>query len=100
MPASKKRKLSGLSGLRLRAAYNSLLQLKESIVVEKFKEDSKRDPNEPALEGFVQQVDTMLALLGSKLEGPQVCLELCDFPSTHPVQLLTFSSMTMNKLFK
>ena len=59
--SSKKRKLSGPSGLELQLAYNSLLKLKKSIVYEESEE-----------EGFEQQVDTMLSLLGSKVEGPQV----------------------------
>ena len=63
--SSKKRKLSGFSGLELQLAYNSLLKLKKSIVYES--EEEECPP-----EGFEQQVDTMLSLLGSKLEGPQV----------------------------
>lgn len=66
----KRRKLSGLSGLELQLAYNSLLKLKSTIVYEESEEEA--DPNELASEGFEQQVDTMLSLLGSKLEGPQV----------------------------
>ena len=67
---SKKCKLSGLSGLELQLAYSSLLKLKKTIVYEE--EEEEEDPNGPAPEGFEQQVDTMLSLLGSKLEGPQV----------------------------
>jgi len=66
--SSKKRKLSGLSGLELQLAYNSLLKLKESFVYE----ESEEDPSEPAPEVFEQRVDAMLSLLGSKLEGPSV----------------------------
>jgi hypothetical protein len=72
MPHTKKRKLSGLSELELQLAYSSLLKLKKIIVHEESEEDSEADPNEPASESFEQQVDTMLSLLGSKLEGPQV----------------------------
>ncbi|KIJ51002.1 hypothetical protein M422DRAFT_204014 [Sphaerobolus stellatus SS14] len=82
---SKKRKLSGLSSVELLLAYNSLLKLKKSIVYEESEEDSGADPNEPAPEGFEQQVNTMLSLLGSRLEGPQS---------------LTFSSMTLEDLTK
>jgi len=70
MPSSKRCKLSGLSGLELQLTYNSLLKLKETIVYEESEEEE--DPNGPAPEPFEQQVDTMLYLLGSKLEGPQV----------------------------
>jgi hypothetical protein len=66
--SSKKRKLSGLSGLELQLAYNSLLKLKKSIAYE----ESKEEECPPG--GFGQQVDMMLSLLGSKLEGPQVCM--------------------------
>ncbi|KAG1727127.1 hypothetical protein EDB19DRAFT_1750969 [Suillus lakei] len=62
---STKRKLSGLSGLQLQLAYNSLLKLRQTIVYEASKEEE--DSNE---EDFEQQIDTMLCLLGSKLEGP------------------------------
>ncbi|KAI9509432.1 hypothetical protein F5148DRAFT_1187990 [Russula earlei] len=77
--SSKKRKLSGLTGLELQLAYNSLLKLKKSIVYE------ESDEEEGPSEDFDQQVDAMLSLLGSKLEGPQS---------------LTFSSMTTEHLTK
>ena len=64
--SSKNRKLTGFSGLELQLAYNSLLKLKKSIVYEESEEE------ECPPEGFEQQVDTMLSLLESKLEGPQV----------------------------
>ena len=64
--SSKKWKLSGLSGLKMQLAYNSLLELKKSIVYE----ESEEEEGPP--EGFEQQVDTILSLLGSKLEGLQV----------------------------
>ncbi|KAF8332431.1 hypothetical protein F5887DRAFT_996797 [Amanita rubescens] len=76
--SSKKRKLSSLSGLELQLAYNSLLKLKKSIVYEESEEEGPP-------EDFEQQVDTMLSLLGSKLEGPQS---------------LTFSRMTAEHLTK
>jgi hypothetical protein len=69
----KKRKLSGLSGLASEIAYNSLLKLKDTLVYE---ESEEGGPGEPAPEGFEQQIDTMLALLGSTMEGPQVRLQL------------------------
>ena len=101
MPRTKKRKLSGLSGLELQLAYSSLLKLKKTIVYEESEEDSEADPNEPAQESFEQQVDTMLSLLGSKLEGPQVRLELRNgSPRTHSLQSLAFSSMTAEYLTK
>jgi hypothetical protein len=68
--SSKKRKLSGLTGMELRVAYNSLLKLKKAIVYEESEEEE--DPDAPSPESFEEQVDTMLSLLGSKLEGPQV----------------------------
>lgn len=68
--SSKKHKLSGLSGLELQLAFNSLLKLKETIVYEKSEEEE--DPNGPAPEGFEQEIDVMLSLLGWKLDGLQV----------------------------
>jgi hypothetical protein len=62
--SSKKHKLSGLSGLKFQLTYNSLLKLKKSIVYEESEEEE-----EGPLEGFEQQVDMMLSLLGLKLEG-------------------------------
>ena len=69
---SKKRKLTSLSSAELLPAYNSLLKLKRTIVYEGSEADSEADPNEPAPDGFDQQVDTKLSLLGSRLEGSQV----------------------------
>ena len=89
-----RRKLSGLSGLELQLAYNSLLKLKSTIMYEESEEDSELDPNDVP-KSFEQQIDTMLSQLGSKLEGPQVCLELRNvYPPTHTLQSLTFSSMS------
>ena len=59
-------KLSGLSGLELQLAYNSLLKLKKSIDYEESEEE------EGPLEDSGQQVDAMLSFLGSELEGLQV----------------------------
>ena len=58
--SSKKRKISGLSGLELQLAYNSLLKLKKSIVYQASEEE------EGPLESFEEQVDTMLSLLGTR----------------------------------
>ncbi|KAK2459448.1 hypothetical protein APHAL10511_008534 [Amanita phalloides] len=77
--SSKKCKLSSLSGLELWLAYNTLLKLKESIVYE----ESEGGEEGPAPEHLKGRVDAMLALLRSKLEGPQS---------------LTFSNMTMEDL--
>jgi hypothetical protein len=63
----KKRKLSGLRALESQPAYNSHLKLKRTI-----ESEEEADPNELTPEGIEQQVNTMLYLLGSKLEGPQV----------------------------
>jgi hypothetical protein len=59
-------KLSSLSRFELRQAYNSLIKLKQTAVHEAFKEE---DPDE---EGFEEQIDTMISLLESKLEGSKV----------------------------
>ena len=70
----KKCKLFGLSGLELQTTYNSLLELKRNITYEESNEDA--DSKGLAPESFRQQVDAILSLLGSKLEGPQVWLKL------------------------
>lgn len=59
----KKCKLSGLSRFELRQAYNSLIKLKQTAVHE------TSDEEDPGEEGFEEQIDTMISLLESKLEG-------------------------------
>jgi hypothetical protein len=61
--------MSGLSGSELQLAYNTLLEVKRTLVYE---ESEGADPNEPAPGDFEQELDTLLSLLGSRLEGPQV----------------------------
>lgn len=63
----KKRKLSSLSGFELRQAYNSLVKLKQFVVYEAPEEEEGLDE-----EGFEEQIDMVISLLGSKLEGPKV----------------------------
>ncbi|KAH9979063.1 hypothetical protein BGW80DRAFT_1222200 [Lactifluus volemus] len=58
-------KLNGLSGMEAQLAYTSLLKLKKSIIYEQSKEE------EGSLKEFELQVDMMLSILGSKLEGPE-----------------------------
>lgn len=59
----KKRKPSSLNMFELRQAYNSLIKLRHTAVHEASEEG---DPDE---EGFEEQIDTMISLLESKLEG-------------------------------
>ncbi|KAH9989738.1 hypothetical protein BJV77DRAFT_1069301 [Russula vinacea] len=61
--------ISSLSGSELQFAYDSLLRLKRTIVNGESKVVA--DPDEPVPECSEQQVDTILSLLGSKMEGPQ-----------------------------
>jgi hypothetical protein len=65
-----------LSSVELQLAYNSLLRLKGSIAYEESEsevdEESESEAIECAPEGFEWQVDMMLSLLQSKLQGPQV----------------------------
>ena len=68
----KKRKLSGPSGLELQMAYDALRKLRASFVLVDEESESDADASEPAPEGFEEQVDTMLSLMGLKLQGPQV----------------------------
>ena len=60
----------------MQVAYKSLLQLKQSLIYVSCEEEA--DPNEPLPETFEEQVDAMLSLLQSKLEGPQVCVKFCE----------------------
>jgi len=65
--SSKEPKLSSLSGLE-KQLYGSFLRLKESISIVCEESEEKQGP----LDGYEQQVDLMISLLGSKLEGRQV----------------------------
>jgi hypothetical protein len=58
-----------MSSKELQLAYKSLLKLKKSIV---YDETEESEEEEGLSEYFEQQVDKMLSLLGSKLEGPRV----------------------------
>ena len=62
--------ISSLSGSELQFVYDFLLRLKRTIVNGESKVVADRD--EPVPECSEQQVDTILSLLGSKMEGPQV----------------------------
>ena len=53
-------------------AYEALRRLKSSFVSVDEESDSEADPDAPALEGFEDQVDAMLTMMGSRLGGPQV----------------------------
>jgi hypothetical protein len=70
---NKKRKLSGLSGSELLIAYNSLLKLKDTLAYTEFEEEEiPANTNETLLEGFDEQVDSMIEMLKSRLEGLNV----------------------------
>ena len=72
MSHSKKRKFSGLSGLELRMAYDALRKLRASFALVDEESESEADTSELTPEGFEEQVDTMLSVMGSKLQEPQV----------------------------
>jgi hypothetical protein len=55
----KKRKLSGLSGLELRFAYERLLELKKTFVFEESEDAVTTDRDS----GFEQQIETTLSLM-------------------------------------
>ena len=71
--ANKKRKLSGLSGSELLIAYNSLLKLKNTLT---YTESEEETPSENPLEDFDEQVDSMIEMLKSRVEGPNVRVAL------------------------
>jgi hypothetical protein len=72
MPQSKKRKHSGLTGLELLQALKALDTLKKTKIDEGFEDTEEEDTNDSAPEDIVEQIDRLLAVLGSKLEGPHV----------------------------
>jgi hypothetical protein len=57
-----------LSGVELQLAYNSLVKLKKTLAYE----ESEEEADEPAEGDFERQIDMMLTLFESRLEGPQV----------------------------
>ena len=61
-------KKSGASGVELQHAYNSLVNLKKTLI----HKESKEEADDPAQEDFEQQINTMLTLFESRLEQPQV----------------------------
>lgn len=65
--SSEEHELSGLSESELQHVYNCSLKLKKSVVYQK----SEEHPNRPAPEDFEQQLNRLLSLLRSKLEGPE-----------------------------
>jgi hypothetical protein len=71
MSSSKKRKISGLSGLELDLALTQLRKLRSSVIVEEVPEsDPLADPT-PA-DTFTDQLDTMIATLESRTQTPLV----------------------------
>jgi len=66
---AQKRKTSGLSGLELQLAYQSLKTLQSTIVFEE-QEPSADDDREP---DFAEVVTDLLEMMRARLDGPQVC---------------------------
>lgn len=67
MSASKKRKISGLSGLELDLALTQLRKLRSSVIVEEVPES---DPT-PA-DTFTDQLDSMIVALEARVNNPLV----------------------------
>jgi hypothetical protein len=70
-PMTKKRKLSGLSSLELQMAFNSLYKLKQCFIYEDISEEETA-LNKPPVPDLEEEIDKMLFLLGSRLDGPRV----------------------------
>ncbi len=78
----KRRRVSGLTGLELRLAYNSLIKVKESlqeISVPTSDDEASEVPENPQgliamPTSFEEALHTMLTMMESKLDGPHVCL--------------------------
>ncbi|TFK62638.1 hypothetical protein BDN72DRAFT_848451, partial [Pluteus cervinus] len=64
--SSKKRKLSGLDGLQLRLAYDRLLRLQQTFMIE---EGDEKSASDSASQGFEAQIEETLQLMLSRLEG-------------------------------
>jgi hypothetical protein len=74
MPSNlKKCKLSGLSGEEFQQAHDCLVRLKDIVAREEFEEGEDREGRrEAAHETAELQVDIILSLFKSKLDGTQV----------------------------
>ena len=94
---AKKRKLSGLSGLELTLAYQSLMKLQTSISEELEDEDAEDDKAQAQKnELFEQHLAGMINLMQSRLDGPQVRYSghPCILFVSYLLQSYTFSGMT------
>lgn len=80
MSTSKKRKLSGLSGLELQMALTQLQRLRSSFIIEEVPES---DPT--PLDTFTDQLDIMIATLESRVHNPlvQLWFVLWQLPIPH-----------------
>lgn len=63
MSATKKRKISGLSGLELDLTLTQLRKLRSTVIVEKVPESA---------DTFTEQLDSMIATLESRVNNPLV----------------------------
>ena len=61
-------KLAGTSGVELQLAYNSLVNLKKTLI----HEESMEDVDDLIQGDFERKINTMLTLFESRLEQPQV----------------------------
>lgn len=76
----KRKRISGLTGLELRLAYNSLIKVKESLqeisVPTGDADVSEVSENQGLIampSSFEEALHTMLTMMESKLDGPHVC---------------------------
>ena len=70
--ASKRRKISGLSGLELDLALTQLRKLRSSVIVEEAQES---DPT--PTDTFTEQLDSMITTLESRVNDPLVRTAIC-----------------------
>jgi hypothetical protein len=73
MNKNKRKKTSGLTGLELRMAYNSLVNVKSMLFREDASADLQSQENLITFEpDFEETLAKMLEMMQSKLDGPQV----------------------------
>jgi len=108
---NKRKKMSGLTGLELRMAYQSLISVKSFLkTVTATNEASTSDDPQPQASlitfelDFEETLTKMLQMMRSKLDGPQVCriplINMTLLKAHRPLQLLSFSGMNDEDLFK
>ena len=97
---AKKRKLSGLNDTELSLAYDALTKLRASFQYE-FVDEQVEDAESVNVDRLEEQLDGLLSLMKSRLEGPKVCIPVSRIIPAFTfwlVQTLSFSNVTFDIL--